>query len=163
MDTKTDAGSERELVIERVFDAPREWVWKAWTDPEWMARWWGPGGFTAPVIQIDLRVGGKFLGCMRSPDGKDYWNTGVYREIVAPERLVTTDSFADEQGNVVSASYYGMSADFPLELLVTITLEEQGGKTKLTLVHAGMPAGEDRDMARAGWNEMFDKLAALLK
>ena len=162
MDTKKDAGSERELVIERFFDAPRERLWKAWTDPDLMARWWGPSGFTAPVIQIDLRVGGKFLGCMRSPDGKDYWSTGVYREIVAPERLVTTDSFADEQGNVVSASYYGMSADFPLELLVTITLEEQGGKTKLTLVHAGMPAGEDRDMARAGWNESFDKLAALL-
>ena len=163
MDTKKEAGSERELTIERLFDAPRERLWKAWTDPDLMARWWGPSGFTAPVIQIDLRVGGKFLGCMRSPDGKDYWNTGVYREIVAPERLVTTDSFADEQGNVVSASYYGMSADFPLELLVTITLEEQGGKTKLTLVHAGMPAGEDRDMARAGWNESFDKLAALLK
>jgi uncharacterized protein YndB with AHSA1/START domain len=67
-------------------------VWKAWTDPERVKRWWGPKGFTAPVCKIDLRVGGKFLYCMRSPDGKDYWNTDVYRDIVERERIVSTDS-----------------------------------------------------------------------
>ena len=87
---------------------------------------------------------------MRSPDGKDYWSKGIFREIVAPERLVMTDSFADEKGNIVPASYYGMSKDFPLEMLITVMFEEHDGKTKLTLRHAGMPAGPDSEGARAG-------------
>ena len=76
--------SEQNLLITRTFDSPRELVWKAWTDPERVKRWWGPKGFTAPFCKIDLRVGGVCLNCMRSPDGKDYWSTGVYREIVKP-------------------------------------------------------------------------------
>ncbi len=154
---------EQELVITRIFDAPRELVWKAWTDPERVKRWWGPKGFTAPVCKIDLRVGGKYLYCMRSPEGKDYWSTGVYREIVPLERIVSTDSFADEKGNVVPVSYYGMSGEWPLELLVTVTFEEHEGKTKLTLRHVGIPAGENSKLAQQGWNESFDKLAESLK
>jgi uncharacterized protein YndB with AHSA1/START domain len=157
----TEPGGE-DLVITRVFDAPRERVWKAWTEPESMMRWWGPKGFTCPVCQIDLRVGGTYLNCMRSPEGQDYWSTGVYREIVPPERLVCTDSFADEKGNVVPATHYGMSADFPLEMLVTVTFEEHERKTKLTLRHAGLPPGKDLDDCRAGWSESFDKLAEVL-
>jgi uncharacterized protein YndB with AHSA1/START domain len=99
---------------------------------------------------------------MKGPDGKDYWSTGVYREIVPMERLVCTDSFADEEGNVVPATYYGMSADFPLEMLVTVTFEETDGKTIMTLRHEGIPAGEMRDNTQAGWNESFDKLAEIL-
>src|SRR6266699_6085351 len=140
-----------ELVIERVFDAPRERVWKAWTEPEQAKRWWGPKGFTAPVWTTDFRVGGKYLYCMRSPEGKDYWGTGVYREIVRLEKIVCTNSFADEKGSVVPATQYGMSADFPLEMLVTVTFEEHEGKTKLTLRHVGIPAGADRDGANVGW------------
>jgi uncharacterized protein YndB with AHSA1/START domain len=112
------------------------------------------------VSRIDLRVGGKYLNDMRSPEGKDFWSTGIFREVVAPERLVMTDSFADEKGNVVSASHYGMSVDFPLELLITVTFEESDGKTKMTLKHsgvAGIPAA-DFDGMRQGWNESFDKL-----
>ncbi len=154
--------AEPELVITRVFDAPRELVWKAWTEPEYFKRWWGPKGFTAPVCTIDLRVGGKYLACMRSSDGQDYWSTGVSKEIVPPERIVCTDSFADEDGHVVPATHYGMSPDFPLEMLVTLTFEEIQGKTRLTLKHGGMPFGEDRDNARSGWNESFDKLAEAL-
>ena len=153
--------TERELVIERVFDAPRELVWKAWTEPEHFMRWWGPKGFTTPFCEIDLRVGGKYLNCMRSPEGKDYWSTGVYREIVPLERIVCTDSFADEHGNVVPATHYGMS-DMPLEMLITVTFEEHGGKTKLTLHHVGIPAGADREGANQGWSESFDKLAEYL-
>jgi len=154
--------TERELVIERVFDAPRELVWKAWTEPEHFERWWGPKGFTTPFCKIDLRVGGTFLYCMRSPEGKDYWGTGVYREIVPRERIVCTDSFADEKGNVVPATHYGMNSDMPLEMLVTVTFEEHEGKTKLTLRHAGIPAGADREGANQGWSESFDKLAEYL-
>ncbi len=149
----------RDLVITRIFDAPRELVWKAWTDPERLKRWWGPKGFTAPYAKIDPRVGGTYLYCMRSPEGKDYWGTGVFREVVPMERIVITDSFADEEGNVVSATHYGMSADIPLEMLVTVTFEDHEGKTKLTLRHAGLPAGPDQEGAKAGWSQSFDKLA----
>jgi uncharacterized protein YndB with AHSA1/START domain len=150
------------LVITRTFDAPRELVWKAWTDPEHFKRWWGPKNFTAPDCRMDLRVGGKYLNCMRGPDGKDYWTTGVYRELKKPERIVYTDSFADKDGNVVPGSHYGMP-DFPIEVLVTVTFEEENGKTKMTLKHAGMPAGKMGEMAQQGWNESFDKLAESLK
>lgn len=153
----------RELVITRVFDAPRELVWKAWTDPEHVVRWWGPKNYTSPVCKIDFRVGGKYLFCMRSPEGKDFWSTGTYKEIIPPEKIVVTDSFADSEGNVVPATEYGMP-EMPLELQVTVTFEDlSDGKTKMTLRHVGFPEGEMSEMAGAGWNESFDKLAESLK
>jgi uncharacterized protein YndB with AHSA1/START domain len=158
----TTTTAEREIVIRRMFDAPRELVWKAWTEPERYMRWWGPKNFTAPFCRIDLRVGGAYLSCMRSPEGQEYWSTGIYREIVEPSLLVCTDSFADEKGNVVPASHYGMGGEWPKELLVTVTFEEQDGQTKLTLRHAGIPAGEMSEQCEAGWNESFDKLAESL-
>jgi uncharacterized protein YndB with AHSA1/START domain len=160
MPESTDAqtATEQAVVIERIFDAPVEMVWRAWTEPEHFKRWMGPKGYTCPALEIDLRVGGKFLGAMRSPEGQDIWSTGVYREIIPFKRLVTTDSFADENGNVVPASHYGIEVDMPLEMTVTVTFEDLGGRTKLTLQHEGMPA----DGAQ-GWNESFDKLAAILK
>jgi uncharacterized protein YndB with AHSA1/START domain len=157
-----DEIAEQALVIKQIFDAPRSRVFKAWTEPEQMKRWWGPHGFTMPFCRTDLRVGGKILSCMRSPDGKDYWSTGVYREVVSPKRIVCTDCFADEDGNVVSASHYGMSSEFPLEMLITATFEETGGKTKLTLRHDGIPSGKDYDDCHQGWSESFDKLAEYL-
>jgi uncharacterized protein YndB with AHSA1/START domain len=155
--------TQQELVIERVLDAPREQVWNAWTDPEQIKKWWGPKDFTAPSVKSDLREGGTYLWAMQSPDGQVYWSTGTFREIVPHERLVVTDSFADEQGNVVPASHYGMPGDVPLEMEVTVTFEDvDDGKTKLTLRHAGMPAGEQGDMAEGGWNQSLDKLEALV-
>lgn len=151
-----------DLVITRVFDAPREDVWKAWTDPKRLMRWWGPKGFTTPVCDMDLRVGGKYLYCMRSPEGKDYWGTGVYRDIVPLERIVCTDSFSDEKGNVVPASHYGMQGEWPLELLVTATFENDRGKTIMTLQHAGIPSGTLSE-CEDGWSGSFDKLAEILK
>jgi len=151
-----------QLTITRTFHAPRELVWRAWTEPELYKRWWGPSHFTCPVAHIDLRVGGKYLSCMRSPDGQDFWSTGVYREIVPVERLVYTDCFADAEGNVVPASYYGMP-DMPLEMVVTITLVEQGDKTVMTLQHEGMPADEHGANAKEGWTQSFDKLAAVVE
>ena len=153
----------RELVITRVFDAPRELVWKAWAEPEHLKMWWGPKTFTAPMIKNDFRVGGSYLYCMRSPEGQDFWSTGVYREIVPMERLVCTDSFSDAEGNVVPASQYGLPGDWPSELLVTVTFEIVDGKTKITLRQVGIPAGEMSDMTAAGWNGSFDKLAESLK
>jgi uncharacterized protein YndB with AHSA1/START domain len=148
------------VLITRVFDAPRDLVFKAWTDCERLTRWWGPKGFTTPLCKIDLRPGGVSHYCMRSPEGRDYCGKGVYREVIEPERIVFTDSFADEEGNVVPATYYGMSADYPLEMLVTVTFAEHEGKTKLTLEHAlgSVPASE-RDLCKQGWSESLDKLA----
>lgn len=160
--TQSDIQQTQELVIERVLDAPLERVWAAWTDPEQMKKWWGPKEFTAPTVEIDLKEGGKYLNCMRSPDGQEFWSTGVYREIVPMEKLVVTDSFADEKGNVVPGAHYGMP-DFPLETELTVTFEDQGGKTKLTLRHAGMPVGEHGSQAEAGWNESLDKLEESLR
>jgi uncharacterized protein YndB with AHSA1/START domain len=155
--------SGKEVSITRILDAPRKMVWKAWTDPSQMVKWWGPKTFTSPSCKMDFRVGGKYLFCMRSPDGKDFWSTGVYREIEPLNKIVYTDSFADEKGNVVPATQYGFDSDFPLEMLVTVTFEESEGKTKLTLRHVGMPAGEMSRLATLGWNESFDKLAETLR
>ncbi len=141
---------------------PVSWYGRYGQYPELVMRWWGPEGFTAPVAKIDLRVGGKYLYAMRSPEGKDFWSTVVYRELVPLERIVATDSFADEKGNIVPASDYGMTGDWPQELLATMTFEEQKGKTKFILRHAGFPPGEMFDSAKAGWNESFDKLEKVL-
>ncbi|MGI0009846.1 MAG: SRPBCC family protein [Nitrosopumilaceae archaeon] len=151
-----------DLVITRIFDAPRELVWKAWTDPEHMKRWWGPKDFTAPFCKIDFHVGGVYLFCMQSPDGMNYWSTGIYREIIPLEKIVMTNSFADEKGNIVPATHYGMDGDIPLEMLVTVTFEEGDGRTKMTMRHVGIPAGIIRD-SNVGWNTSFDKLAESLK
>ena len=144
--------AEREIVITRVFDAPRDRVFKAWTEPERVMRWWGPNGFTTPVCKIDLRPGGVFHNCMRSPEGRDFWSKGVYREIVAPERIVCTDFFSDAEGNLVQPTQYGLSPDWPekekrlvftsaaldnegnplFEVLNTVTFAEQDGKTTQT-------------------------------
>lgn len=153
----------KELIITRMFDAPRDLVWKSWTEPERIKIWWGPKAFTAPILKIDLRVGGETFSCMRSPEGKDYCGKGTYREIVPLKRLVMTDSFADENGDIVSASYYGMSPDFPRELLITVTFEDSDGKTKMTLNHSGIGiSGADFGNMKQGWEESFDKLAEYL-
>jgi len=161
-ESKTKPG-EHALNITRVFDAPLEKVWRAWTEPEEMKRWYGPKDYTAPVCEVDLRVGGKMLACMRSPEGTDFWSTGTYLEIVPFSRLVCTDSFADEVGRVVPASHYGMEEDFPLELLVTVNFEDLGsGRSRFNIHHVGFSSAEMAEMTAAGWNESFDKLAASL-
>jgi uncharacterized protein YndB with AHSA1/START domain len=159
-----------ELVIVRIFDAPRAFVWKAWTDPHHLRRWWGPKDFTAPVCKMDLRIGGTYLFCMRSNEGQEFWSSGTYKEIVEQERIVYTDNFADENGNIVPASHYGIPGDWPEQLLVTITFENIDSlpnsnsiRTKMTLTHVGLPAGQIEGLTGAGWNESFDKLAESLK
>ncbi|HEX5851350.1 MAG TPA: SRPBCC domain-containing protein [Rubrobacter sp.] len=151
-----------ELVVTRDFDAPRELVFRAWTEPERVRRWWGPEGFTMPYCDIDLRPGGTFLRCMRAPGGLDFWVTGVFREIVAPELLVFTDSFADKEGNVVPPTRYGAGSGMPLERLVTVTFEELAGSTRVTVRHAGLPSGEDRDLVRHGWAGGLESLSGYL-
>ena len=151
------------LTITRTFDAPREQVWERWTDPSLYMCWWGPKDFTSPYARFDLRPGGKYLSCMRGPDGKEYWDTGHYEQIDDLKRIVYTDSFADENGNVVPPSFYGMGGDQPVEMAVEVSLEDIGGKTRMTLEHCGLPGGEMIEQAKAGWNQSFDKLADCLR
>ncbi len=144
---------QKELTLTRVFDAPRELVFKAWTDPKHMAQWWGPKDFTNPVCELDVRPGGAIRIDMRGPDGVVYPMGGVFHEIVKPERLVFTSSaFKDEKGHP------------QLEVLNTVTFSEQNGKTILTLhavvvksapAVAGALAGME-----AGWSQSLDRLAA---
>ncbi len=155
-------GEDNPLVITRIFDAPLPRVWQAWTDPEVIKKWWGPEHFTSPVARLDFRVGGKYLFAMRDSEGKDYWSTGTYREIVPMERIVYTDSFADAEGNVISPTQYGMSEAFPAELMATLTFEDLGGRTRMTITIAGMPRDEMFEYARMGMSTSLDKMAKLL-
>lgn len=148
------------IVIERVFDAPVDVIWQLWTQPEHFKKWYGPEGFTVPVAKMDVRVGGTRLVCMETetPDGPiQIWTTGEYTEIVPGERLVYTDSMADENGNVVSPSSQGMNdEEYPETTEVTVLLEDLGGRTKMVLTHAGLAGDEG---ANEGWAQAFAKLA----
>jgi uncharacterized protein YndB with AHSA1/START domain len=158
MTVATETG---DICIERVFDAPRDRVWRCWTEPDNLMKWWGPKTFTSPAATIDFSVGGKYHFCMRMPDGKEMWSTGSYLEIVLMERLVFTDSFADPEGNVVSGTYYGMGDIYPAFLNVTLTFEKVEDRTRFKLHHEGIPASEISACTQ-GWIEMLDKLEATL-
>jgi|GEM_PF-725285 len=148
--------------VTRLISAPRQDVWKAWTDPERLKHWWGPRGFTSPMARTDARVGGRYLWGMRSPEGQDFYSTGVFREVVEPERLVLTDSFADAEGNVVPAAQYGMPGDWPDESVMTVTFDERDGGTVVTVRSEGIPE-EMREPSKAGMRESLDKLAEYLE
>lgn len=160
MSNATETKTE-DIFIERVLDAPVDQVWRCWTEPDSLMKWWGPKTFTSPAATIDFRVGGKYHFCMRTPDGKDLWSTGNYLEIIPMERIVFTDSFADPEGNVVSGTYYGMGDIYPAVLNVTLTFENEDDKTRFTMRHEGIPASQVPPCTQ-GWNESFDKLEAAL-
>lgn len=152
--------SAEAVVIERSFDAPVELIWQMWTVPEHFAAWYGPGGATIPVAQMDVRVGGTRLVRMdvQTPGGpRSMWFTGEYREIVENERLVYTESMSDEKGNILSPSEMGMPDEHPTTTEVRVHFEAIGGRTKMTLTHVGIPAGSP---GAIGWAMAFDKLAA---
>jgi uncharacterized protein YndB with AHSA1/START domain len=151
---------EPEFVISRVFKAPRDLVFKAWTDPRYLTHWWGPKGFTAPVIKVDFRVGGEFLFCMRSPAGTDYWNKGQYREIIVPERIVSVMHFSDAQGNFKSPADHGLGADFPLEMLDVVTFEIMDADTTLLTLRRNHTLSRARQYGEdQGWAESLERLA----
>ena len=158
---------DRPFVISRAFDAPRERLWKAWTERDRLMQWFGPKGFKMPVAKMDFRPGGIFHYCLRSPDGHEMWGKFVYREIVAPERIVLVNSFSDEAGGLTR---HPMSATWPLEMLSTFTLAEQQGRTSVTVRWVPInPTEQERktfDAAhegmKQGWTETFDQLVAYL-
>jgi uncharacterized protein YndB with AHSA1/START domain len=161
--------ASKDFVISRVFDAPRDLMWKCFTDPERMKHWWGPKGVKVVKAKMDLCVGGTYLYGMETPDGKVMWGKFVYREIVPPEKLVFINSFSDEAGGLTR---HPMSASWPLEMLSVFTFEEQpGGKTKFTVRWAthNATAQEQQtfDTGHAsmtqGWGGTLDQLEAYLK
>lgn len=152
----------REVIIKRIFDAPPERLFGWWTAPDLLMRWWAPKGWTTPECKVDLRVGGLFHYCMRSPDGKDFWGRGIYREIVESQRLVYVDSCSDKDGRLVEPVRYGLSAGYPSETLVTVTFASQEGKTWLTLLHDIPETVTERSGIQQGWSEMLERLDAAL-
>jgi uncharacterized protein YndB with AHSA1/START domain len=139
--------ADRELLITRVFDAPRALVYRIWTDPQHMKHWWGPRGYTTLSCEVDLRTGGAWRVESRHTDGSETAEQGVFREIVEPERLVLTHAWDDQHGKPGH------------ETLVTVTFVEEDGKTKMTFHQAGFTSTEIRDGHVEGWNESFDMLA----
>jgi uncharacterized protein YndB with AHSA1/START domain len=151
----------RELVIERVLDAPRERVFKAWTDPKQVVHWFGPKGFTLTIHEMDVRPGGVWRYIMHGPDGIDYPNKVVYTEIVEPERLVYAHGSDTEPGKAPN------KADVSEQFQVTVTFAEQNGKTKLTMKMLFASVAEREKAvtevgAIEGANSTLDRLAAHL-
>ena len=159
-----DGAEKRDLVITRVFDAPIELVWKAWTDPEYVTRWWGPTGFTSPSCKIDFREGGKFVFHMRAPKefqgGQDFYTAGVYKKIVPLKLIEFSQGLADKDGNKIDPATRGMPADFPKEIPSALAFRRASDKTELTVSEYGWTVGQMREMSEAGLSECLNKLAA---
>jgi uncharacterized protein YndB with AHSA1/START domain len=149
-DTVDSRAAGPELVITRVFDGPRSLLFKLWTQPEHLARWWGPQGFTTIACEMDVRPGGAWFRCMRAPEGTLHTKRGIYREIVAPERLVFTYVNEETDGTLGA------------ENLVTVTFEEHGPKTKLTLHQTGFDTASSRDAHEGGWTSCLERFAEYL-
>jgi uncharacterized protein YndB with AHSA1/START domain len=153
VDRTTDmapAQRQTELTVTRVIDAPRALVFKAWTQPEHAARWWGPQGFSTLSCQMDVRPGGSFRSSMRSPSGSIHTMRGVYRDVTAPERLVFTFAWEDEAGHKMH------------ETIVTVTFGDLGTRTRLTLHQALFESESLRDEHVAGWTSCLERFAEYL-
>jgi len=153
-----------DFVLSRVFNAPRELVWKAFTEPERMKQWWGPKGFTVVASKMDLRPGGSYHYGLQAPDGTPMWGKLAYREIVPPERMVLITSFSDEAGGTAR---HPLHMSWPLQMLAVFTFEElPGGRTKFTICWSPHNATADeentfdtnRDSMRQGWGGSLDQL-----
>jgi uncharacterized protein YndB with AHSA1/START domain len=139
------AGEETTLRLRRTFQAPRQKVFRAWTEPEELKKWWGPDGFSTPSAEIDLRVGGRFRIAMKSPRDNVHVLVGTYREVRPPERLVYTWRWEAEPE-------YG-------ETLVTVEFLDRGESTEVVLTHELFPTQEACRGHEQGWKGSFDRLA----
>lgn len=150
------------VTIEREFDASIETVWKMWTDPKLFSQWYGPMGMTVPVAEMDVVVGGTRKICMemKTPDrSMSMWFTGIYKEISQPHRLAYTESMCDADGVLISPASMGMPEGHPDVTEVVVELSEVDGKTRMVMVHKGVPEGT---AGAGGWRQAIDKFADLL-
>ncbi len=157
---------KEDLFIKRIIDAPIALVWKAWTEPEHVTRWWGPKYYTSPSAKIDLRVGGKYIFCMRAPQeqgGKDSYAAGIYQRIVPLELLEFTKWLADADGNPVDPAAAGLPPDFPKEMRTTVVFTAKGEMTQLTITETGWTPSTMFVYALAGTHQSIDKLADSLE
>jgi uncharacterized protein YndB with AHSA1/START domain len=157
---RVPAPAEPQVAITREFDAPRDLVFRAWTDPESLARWFAPNGCAVRFAKLDVRPGGRFHSCITTPDGTRCWCLGVYREVAPPSRLSFTMGVANANGEPVDAAAAGMDPAWPAETLVTITFEDVKGRTRLTLTQTVSEALAKKTGAHPSWLQMFDRLAA---
>ncbi|MDR3708989.1 MAG: SRPBCC domain-containing protein [Capsulimonadaceae bacterium] len=165
--TNSTPGTEPRISVSRTFAAPRDIVFKAWTESERLSRWWGAAGFSMLVAKLDVRPGGVFHYGMRSPDGLQMWGKFTYAEVAPPERLVFRNSFADEAGNPVRHPF---CPTWPLEVLTTLTLVEHDGVTDLALSGSPINAneleietfGDGIASMEQGFSGTFDQLAEYL-
>ncbi len=166
MSNPTESVKKQDLVVTRIIDAPLEMVWEAWTEPEHVTRWWGPQYWTSPSAKIDLRVGGKYIFCMRAPKdqgGQDMYTAGVYKKIVPMELLEFTQGMADQDGNPIDPAQAGMPPDFPKELRTVIKFKAKGAMTELTITEYNWTPGQMYVYSLAGLHQSIDKLAESLK
>lgn len=164
---QTQSLMKEDIVVSRIIDAPVEQVWKAWTDPQQVMRWWGPKHYTSPSCKIDLREGGRYVFCMRAPaeqGGQDSYTTGVYRKIVPLEYLEFTQGMSDKGGNPLEPALAGMPADFPGEVRTVVTFKPlRGDMTELTVTENDWPVSQMMVYSIAGLHQTVDKLIASLK
>ena len=155
---------KRDLVVTRVVDAPVGQVWRAWTDPEQVRRWWGPTGFTCPLARMEVREGGTSLVAMRSPQGLDLYNTWAYRSIVPHQRLEFIQNFADHDGNTITPGSIGLPPDLPQDLRHLVTFNALGEHgTELTVTESGYVSDQILELSKAGLEQALDKLATSLQ
>jgi uncharacterized protein YndB with AHSA1/START domain len=154
-----------DVVVTRIFDAPVEEVWKAWSDPAYVTRWWGPAGFTSPSAEMDFRVGGASLVCMRAPaeyGGQDMYNTWTYTRIDPHERIEFVSNFASEDGTHLDRAELGMPPGVPHDVPHEIVFKAAGDKgTEMTVTEHGYTTEQARDLSRAGMEQCLDKMAAM--
>ena len=156
------------FVTTRVFDAPRDKVWQAWTDAERLKQWFAPAGFKTVRNKLDLRPGGMYHYCLRMPDGKDMWGRWAIKEVVKPKKLVFIVSFSDEKGGITT---HPMSPTWPREMHSTVEFEEQGGQTQVTVTWVPVNSSDvelktfedGRDGMKQGWGGTLDHLVTYLK
>ncbi len=162
-DETTTAAGTADLVVKRVFDAPVDQVWRAWSDPEYVKQWWGPHGFTAPVAEMDFREGGTSLVCMSSPEYGDQYSTWHYRRIAPLSHIEYVHHLADEAGAAADPTDLGMPADFPQgqRHLVTFTSLDDG-RTELTVTEYEWSVGQMMEYSKIGLEQCLDKMAAIL-
>jgi uncharacterized protein YndB with AHSA1/START domain len=152
--------SNKSVVIERTFDAPRGLVWRMWTESEHFAAWYGPMGASIRVADMDASIGGRRHFCMEmaTPNGSiQMWFVGAHVEIVDGERLVYTESMSDADGNVVDPASRGMPPGAPTATQIIVELSDLDGKTKMVMTHEGVPADSP---GATGWGMALDKLEA---
>ncbi|HSX28369.1 MAG TPA: SRPBCC domain-containing protein [Candidatus Saccharimonadales bacterium] len=152
-----------DVIITRIINAPVATVWKMWTDPQEVTKWWGPADYTSPSARLDLRQGGQYVFAMQAPEyqgGEESFTSGEYKEITPMKKLVFTQGLSDADGNRLPADK--LPADFPEDILTTVEFKEVNGMTELVITEKGWKPSMMSVFSYAGMHQSLDKLAAIV-